>query len=87
LSLPAKRGSGLSPRGIVKCCHTYPNERLLQRQVFHNSHQKLFVVIPTQTIGFYNSQYLELKKLDEVVIPTQTIGFYNKAKSPIEIKK
>ncbi len=30
LSIPVNLGSGLSPRGIVKCCcHTYPNDRLL----------------------------------------------------------
>ena len=35
------------------------------------------VVIPTQTIGFYNSKKAQDNLLFGVVIPTQTIGFYN----------
>ena len=35
------------------------------------------VVIPTQTVGFYNKQYLTELAKQGVVIPTQTVGFYN----------
>ena len=35
------------------------------------------VVIPIQTIGFYNFGAKAINKKREVVIPIQTIGFYN----------
>ena len=35
------------------------------------------VVIPIQTIGFYNYFPVALSPLQKVVIPIQTIGFYN----------
>ena len=39
--------------------------------------QDLFVVIPIQTIGFYNPMYRGIIRKINVVIPIQTIGFYN----------
>ena len=35
------------------------------------------VVIPIQTISFYNSYKKDLKSSTKVVIPIQTISFYN----------
>ena len=35
------------------------------------------VVIPIQTISFYNSKTFKRMKLSDVVIPIQTISFYN----------
>ena len=99
LSLPAKRGSGLSPRG-KNCCHTYPNDKLLQPErrcqapQAHSCHtypnDKLLqlksstlhliprtVVIPIQTISFYNQGCRRSCEGYGVVIPIQTISFYN----------
>ena len=41
--------------------------------------QDLFVVIPIQTIGFYNPMYRGIIRKINVVIPIQTIGFYNES--------
>ena len=38
----------------LKCCHTYPNDKLLQPLVREYNTGKKTVVIPIQTISFYN---------------------------------
>ena len=41
------------------CCHTYPNDRLLQPAKDNGGVRTLTVVIPTQTVGFYNEPKAE----------------------------
>ena len=60
----------------MQCCHTYPNDKLLQQTVLAGQ-TVVFVVIPIQTISFYNlMSRVDLFTL-KVVIPIQTISFYN----------
>ena len=59
------------------CCHTYPNDRLLQLYFDNKNKDIEEVVIPIQTIGFYNSAPPLVTLSVKVVIPIQTIGFYN----------
>ena len=40
-------------------CHTYPNDKLLQHVLKRNLSLILVVVIPIQTISFYNSVLIE----------------------------
>ena len=64
-------------RSQATSCHTYPNDKLLQPFDAISPSFDEKVVIPIQTISFYNTiigyEYPE----DEVVIPIQTISFYN----------
>ena len=59
-------------------CHTYPNDKLLQLSP-QISHRLYLVVIPIQTISFYNALEKVGIEYEAVVIPIQTISFYNTA--------
>ena len=37
------------------CCHTYPNDKLLQHEIGRYQKKDAAVVIPIQTISFYNN--------------------------------
>ena len=57
-------------------CHTYPNDKLLQpARLWILSFR--WVVIPIQTISFYNGCSSSRGARQVVVIPIQTISFYN----------
>ena len=38
------------------CCHTYPNDKLLQLLIPRYAEQHIQVIIPIQTISFYNKE-------------------------------
>ena len=56
------------------CCHTCPNDRLLQQP--KSLLATKMVVIPIQTKGFCNGK-LKIISDKSIVIPIQTTGFYN----------
>ena len=58
-------------------CHTYPNDKLLQQRHARPPMVGENVVIPIQTISFYNLHKPRVVEALEVVIPIQTISFYN----------
>ena len=60
-------------------CHTAPNERLLQLVDLSGLPAGIYVVIPLQMNGFYNTYTTTPFATLEVVIPLQMNGFYNHA--------
>ncbi len=68
---------GWRRRRLRSSCHTYPNDKLLQQSGAIYGGVKYRVVIPIQTISFYNEAPFTKVTYDSVVIPIQTISFYN----------